>query len=192
MHRQGFRTGVLGSETLEEANSDFVNWVKQRSRWYKGYVQTWLVHMRHPIRLKRELGWKGFARFNSFVGGTPFVALINPVFWVMTLIWFVGHPAVIKQIFPSPIFYTGVLCWLIGNFSCVYVLMLCAVEYKRRDLFIAAVLSPLYWVMMALAATKAFIQLAFQPSYWEKTTHGLDTRPDPDQAPDRLLEVVGS
>jgi cellulose synthase/poly-beta-1,6-N-acetylglucosamine synthase-like glycosyltransferase len=174
LHRMGYRTGVLQSETLEEANSDFVNWVKQRSRWYKGYVQTWIVHMRHPRQLWRDLGWRSFWRFNFFVGGTPFIALINPIFWAMTLAWFIGHPSIIRDIYPAPIFYTAVLCWLIGNFICVYVLLLCAVQTRRADLFLAALLSPFYWVMMAVAASKAFVQLVFQPSYWEKTTHGLD------------------
>jgi cellulose synthase/poly-beta-1,6-N-acetylglucosamine synthase-like glycosyltransferase len=174
LHRMGYRTGVLQSETLEEANSDFVNWVKQRSRWYKGYVQTWIVHMRHPRELWRDLGWRSFWRFNFFVGGTPFIALINPIFWAMTLAWFIGHPSIIRDIYPAPIFYTAILCWLIGNFVCVYVLLLCAVQTRRADLFVAALLSPFYWIMMAVAASKAFVQLVFQPSYWEKTTHGLD------------------
>jgi len=176
LHRLGYRTGVLGSETLEEANSDFVNWVKQRSRWYKGYIQTWLVHMRHPVQLKRELGWEGFARFNSFVGGTPLLAFTNPIFWLMTALWFIGHPEFIKKVYPAPVFYPAILCWLIGNFACVYVLVLVAAHENRRDLFIPALLMPLYWVMMAIAATKAVLQLTFTPSYWEKTAHGLDVR----------------
>jgi cellulose synthase/poly-beta-1,6-N-acetylglucosamine synthase-like glycosyltransferase len=175
LHRLGYRTGVLASETLEEANSDFVNWVKQRSRWYKGYIQTWIVHMRHPRQLRQELGNDGFVRFNSFVGGTPFLALVNPLFWFLTIIWFTGHPEIIKAIYPSPIFYSALACWLAGNFVCVYVLMLCAVQAKRTELFVAAVINPVYWVMMSLAALKAFIQIVFQPSYWEKTMHGLDT-----------------
>lgn len=174
LHRVGYRTGVLKSQTLEEANSDFVNWMKQRSRWYKGYVQTWIVHMRHPRQVRRDLGWISFFRFNAFVGGTPFIAFVNPIFWMMTLAWFIGHPAIIKAIYPAPIFYVAVLCWLVGNFMCVYVLMLCAVQTRRSELFIAAVLSPVYWIMMAIAATKAFVQVVLQPSYWEKTTHGLD------------------
>ncbi len=71
MHRQGYRVAVLDSVTYEEANTDFVNWIKQRSRWYKGYAQTYLVHMRHPITLLRDVGVAGFIRFNLFVGGTP-------------------------------------------------------------------------------------------------------------------------
>ena len=178
LHRLGYRTGVLASETLEEANSDFVNWVKQRSRWYKGYIQTWIVHMRHPLRLRKELGGAGFNRFNSFVGGTPLLAFVNPIFWALTLVWFVGHPGLIKAIYPSPIFYTALACWLAGNFICVYTMMLCSVDAKRSDLFLAAVLNPLYWMMMSVAAAKALFQVVFQASYWEKTAHGLDTPGD--------------
>ena len=189
LHRLGYRTGVLRSETLEEANSDFVNWVKQRSRWYKGYVQTWIVHMRHPLQLKRDLGWLSFWRFNAFVGGTPFIALVNPIFWTLTLAWFIGHPSIIKDIYPSPIFYSAFICWVIGNFICVYVLMLCAIHTRRTELFVAALLSPFYWVMMSIAAAKAFLQLVFQPSYWEKTTHGLDKAARPTSV--RPASVVG-
>ena len=48
LHRLGYRVEILDSTTYEEANSDFVNWIKQRSRWHKGYLQTWMVHMRRP------------------------------------------------------------------------------------------------------------------------------------------------
>ena len=92
---------MLDSTTYEEANSDYVNWNSQRSRWYKGYIQTWLVHMRHPAHLVDELGWRGFVQFNTFVGGTPVLALLNLVFWAMTLAWFVGHFSFIKALYPD-------------------------------------------------------------------------------------------
>ena len=69
MFREGYTVRVLESVTLEEANSDFVNWVKQRSRWYKGYLQTFFVHMRSPRELVREMGWSGVAHFWIFVAG---------------------------------------------------------------------------------------------------------------------------
>lgn len=55
---------------------------------------------------------------------------------------------------------------------------------------LAAVASPVYWVMMSMAALKAVIQLAVQPSYWEKTTHGLDAA-DHRPAPDREDHPIG-
>ena len=180
LHRQGYRTAILASSTMEEANSDFVNWARQRSRWYKGYLQTWLVHLRQPKKLWRDLGPGGFFTYNMFVGGTPIIALLNPVFWVMTIVWFVGHPAFIQSIFPAPVYYGSLLCWLGGNFLFTYVNLLVVIEADRDELMLPALLSPIYWMMMSVAATKALYQLMFQTSYWEKTAHGLDASSESD------------
>jgi cellulose synthase/poly-beta-1,6-N-acetylglucosamine synthase-like glycosyltransferase len=174
LHRFGYRTAVLRSVTMEEANSDFVNWVKQRSRWYKGYLQTWLVHMREPRRLLDEIGPLAFIRFGLFVGGTPILAALNPVFWALTLFWFLAKPAFIVALFPAPLYYLALFCWLGGNFLIAYGFMLTALKMDRFSLFLAAVLVPLYWVMMSLAAVKAVMQLVQNSNYWEKTEHGLD------------------
>jgi cellulose synthase/poly-beta-1,6-N-acetylglucosamine synthase-like glycosyltransferase len=173
MHRRGFRTRIVESVTLEEANSDFVNWVKQRSRWYKGYLQTWIVNMRRPRRLLADLGAKDFLRFNLFVGGTPALGLLNPVFWALTILWFTAKPHFIKDLFPAPVFYLGLLCWAFGNFTIAYLWVIATRLTKRTDLFVAALLVPVYWVMMSVAAVKALLQLVISPSYWEKTMHGL-------------------
>lgn len=181
LRRLGHRTLVLGSTTLEEANSDFVNWVKQRSRWYKGYLQTWLVHSRHPLRLWRELGWKGFLAFHLIIGGTPFISLINPVFWTLLLLWIAGKPALVAALFPGPIYYPAMFCLAIGNFLVVYTNVavvytnLVVVRQAGHDrLLLAMLLTPCYWVMMSIAAVKAVLQLIIAPWHWEKTTHGLD------------------
>ena len=174
LHRVGWRCAVLGSVTYEEANSDFVNWMKQRSRWYKGYLQTWLVHLRHPLQLWRELGPNGFLQFNLFVGGTPLLALLNPVFWSLTILWFLGKFGFIETLFPAPVYYAGLFCWAVGNLSVAYITVLAARRAERPSLVVAALLIPAYWVMMSLSAIKAAIQLVAAPTFWEKTTHGLD------------------
>jgi cellulose synthase/poly-beta-1,6-N-acetylglucosamine synthase-like glycosyltransferase len=174
LQRMGYRTAVLDSTTLEEANSDFVNWVKQRSRWYKGYIQTWLVHMRHPVGLWRELGPKPFLAFNLVVGATPLVALINPIFWLLTLLWFTGKPQFIPTLFPSWIYFPGLFCMVLGNFMVFYISVISIRVSGYPNLLGAVLLSPLYWAMMSIAAVKAFLQLVIAPWFWEKTTHGLD------------------
>jgi cellulose synthase/poly-beta-1,6-N-acetylglucosamine synthase-like glycosyltransferase len=174
LHRRGYRSGVLESTTYEEANSDFVNWVKQRSRWYKGYLQTWLVHLRRPRQLWRELGPAGFLGFHLFVGGTPILALLNPFFWTLTLLWFVVKPDLVQDLFPGPVLYPALACWALGNVGLAYMNVLTVRFVRLPALIGAALLSPLYWVMMSAAALKATIQLAFNPQFWEKTTHGLD------------------
>jgi glycosyltransferase XagB len=176
MAREGYKVKVLESVTMEEANSDFVNWVKQRSRWYKGYLQTFLVHLRAPRELRRELGWAGLVHFCVFVGGTPILAFLNPLFWFMTAIWFLVHPAFIQQIFPAPVYYVGITCWAFGNFLLAYLTLISCRITRRGELFWAALAVPLYWVMMSLAAAKASWQLVGSPTFWEKTVHGLHRR----------------
>jgi len=173
MFREGYTVRVLESNTFEEANSDFVNWMKQRSRWLKGYLQTYAVHLREPRELRRELGWKGLMHFTMFVGGTPVLAIINPIFWFMTILWFVAHPAFIQEIFPAPIYYLGLMSWAFGNFLLVYVTVMSCRIVKWGRLLIPALLVPLYWIMMSMAAIKAVSQLIGAPNFWEKTVHGL-------------------
>ena len=176
LHRANRTVKVLDSVTLEEANSDAINWVKQRSRWYKGYLQTWLVHLRSPRSLYHQLGPKGFWAFNLFVGGTPLLSLLNPIFWALTLLWFVDKPQWITDVFPGPVYYAGLFCWVVGNVAVVYTNLIAAREAGMVSLAWVVPLSPLYWLLMAAAAVKAAVQLVRKPGYWEKTQHGLGTR----------------
>jgi glycosyltransferase XagB len=176
--RMGYQTKVLDSTTYEEANSDFINWVKQRSRWYKGYLQTWLVHMRQPLRLFRELGAEPFLAFNLVVGVTPLVALLNPIFWFLTLLWFVAKLEFVQTVFPAWIYYPGLFCLVIGNVLALYLSLIAIRATGHVNLVTAVLLSPVYWLMMSVAALKACLQLTIAPWFWEKTTHGLDRLPD--------------
>jgi len=176
--RLGYRCKMLDTVTLEEANSDFVNWIKQRSRWYKGYFQTTIVHLRHPVEVYRQFGARGFWAFLLFVGGTPTLAALNSFFWLLTLIWFSGgHAHVIQELFPGPVFYVATASWIFGNFVALYMTVLTCRISGRPELLWAALLVPIYWVMMALAALKALWQLVVTPTFWEKTAHGLDEPP---------------
>jgi glycosyltransferase XagB len=182
LYRMGYRTAFLDSTTYEEANSDLINWVKQRSRWYKGYAQTWLVHMRHPRRLLRELGLRGFYGFNLLVGATTLTALLNPIFWVLTLTWFIAHPGFIQGIFPSWVYFPGMLSMIVGNFLGYYASLVIIRATGRVELTKAALLFPAYWVMISIGALRAFLQLLVSPFVWEKTVHGLDRQvlPEPE------------
>jgi cellulose synthase/poly-beta-1,6-N-acetylglucosamine synthase-like glycosyltransferase len=180
MFREHYEIKVLESITLEEANSDFVNWVKQRSRWYKGYLQTFLIHLRSPRELYREIGPRGVGHLCAFVGSTPILATLNPIFWVMTTVWFVAQPEFLREIFPAPVYYIGLTLWAFGNFLLWYLTILTARHTEREGLVLAAILVPIYWVMMSVAALKAAWQLVVTPSFWEKTAHGLDSEYEAD------------
>lgn len=181
--RLGYAIGVLESVTEEEANSDFVNWVKQRSRWYKGYLQTWLVHMRRPVEVHRELGWRGALGLHLFIAGTPLTSLINPIFWALCIVWFAQKPPWIATLFPSPVFYVALSCFVLGNAAVIYTNLLTTRAMHQPGLLTAAMLVPLYWVIMSVAAAKAAVQLVGKPSYWEKTSHGLHLSAQQDPVP---------
>jgi len=173
LQRRGYAVGLVDSTTMEEPNTDIVNWVKQRSRWYKGYLQTFLVAMRQPRRLVRELGWTGAAQLVLFVGCTPLLALLNLWFWGLSLIWLTLHAAFVQAMYPGLTYHLALLVWALGNLSVIYVSLVTVRVARRPDLLISCLLSPLYWVLMSIAAVRAAVQLVTDPSHWEKTTHGL-------------------
>ncbi|NMP20873.1 glycosyltransferase family 2 protein [Sulfobacillus harzensis] len=171
--RLGYRTVVMDSTTWEEANSDFVNWIRQRSRWVKGYIQTWIVHMRHPRRLVKELGWGGMMAFQSVIFGTPFTFLINPFLWGMTTVWFLLGVPFAHALFPAWVYYAAFLNLVFGNFAFMYTNVTGLATRRDWDLSKYATLNPVYWTFMSIAGWKGFLQLFTRPSYWEKTVHGL-------------------
>ncbi len=173
LHRVGYRTRMVTTTTWEEACASLPFWIRQRTRWQKGYIQTYCVHMRKPGLLLRELGVAGFLHFQMLVGGSVFFSMINPIFWCMALVWFVARPAAMAALFPGPIFAAGALCLFGGNFLFVYANLLGC--YRRRDdgLMAANLLTPAYWLMMSWSGWRAFLQFFKNPFQWEKTQHGL-------------------
>lgn len=173
LHREGYRTAMIDSTTLEEANSNVANWIRQRSRWNKGYIQTWLVHMRNPVALLSQTGIRGFTSFNLTMG-SAFLLLINPIFWGLTTLYILTQAGFIQQLFPGIIFYAASAMLFVGNFVFVYLNVAGSLHRGEFGLTRTALLSPLYWGLMSWAAWKGFIQLFTNPFYWEKTEHGLD------------------
>jgi cellulose synthase/poly-beta-1,6-N-acetylglucosamine synthase-like glycosyltransferase len=173
LYRAGYRTAMMDSATLEEANSQLDNWVRQRSRWIKGYIQTWLVSVRHPLQLMREFGFRGYMSIQLLIGGT-FIFLINPIFWGLTTVFFLTKLDVISSLFPTYVYYIAAAQLFLGNFVFLYLGVISAARRGYDDLAKYALLSPLYWGLMSLAAWRGFLQLFSNPFYWEKTTHGLD------------------
>jgi cellulose synthase/poly-beta-1,6-N-acetylglucosamine synthase-like glycosyltransferase len=167
--RLGYRTAVIPSSTYEEAPSRFGPWLKQRTRWFKGWMQTWLVHTRSPRRLVRDLGWRGFAAFQLIVGGTVLAALVHSIF-VAALAFELASGRVATSA-ASMNFH---IAWLVFGYTVSAVLGF--VGLARRDLLGCAwtlLLMPLYWLMLSLAAWRALYQLVGDPYGWEKTEHGL-------------------
>jgi cellulose synthase/poly-beta-1,6-N-acetylglucosamine synthase-like glycosyltransferase len=169
----GYRVGVVNSVTLEEANTNVKNWIRQRSRWIKGYMQTWLVNMRHPFLLWKEVGWRGFCSFQLLVGGTILSGLIYPWLVVPFVIWMLTRTTLMGPLFPAPILAVSSFNLIIGNSCLIYLSMLAVAKRKHRALLPYALTVPGYWTLQSVAAYKGLWQLVKNPFFWEKTEHGI-------------------
>ena len=169
----GYTVGVVNSTTYEEANNHYGNFVRQRSRWIKGYLQTLLVHARQPGTLVRRAGLRQTAGFALLVGGTPLSFLcVPPLYALFGLSLFVS-PETLEPYFPSWVLWISLLNLLVGNVLMVYVSMMGAFKRRRFGLVAWGALNPFYWLLHSIAAYKALWQLIRKPHYWEKTVHGL-------------------
>lgn len=178
--RMGYRCGVLASDTLEEANMELGNWLKQRRRWLKGFLQTWLVHMRSPIQLYRDLGTDGFWIAQCLTLGVFGSALLHPLLLAFG-IWSLlpGNMARLPNSTAAHLMAGFAVAILAGGYAVAMMLAakgLSRQGLKRRWPVIATL--PLYWLLMSVAAWQALWDFIVRPFYWHKTRHGMAaTRP---------------
>ena len=176
LKRYRMNTVILDSTTLEEANPQLKNWLRQRSRWIKGYMQTYLVHMRHPLQELRRGRLYDLFSFQMVIGSGVGVMFINPLMWVLLGLYIAFGTSVIniyQLLFPWPILYLGAFCLIFGNFFYVYLYLLACVKRKQYHLLPWTLFIPIYWLLMSIAALYALFELLVKPHYWQKTVHGL-------------------
>lgn len=176
--RFGFATGVVNSTTLEEAPAQLGAWLPQRTRWMKGWMQTYIVHMRDPVLLRRQLGWRGFIAFQLLIGGSVLAALVHPVFALLLIAdatlgsLFVPADSLSQWAHKALIFVTLMSGYIASG-------VLAFVGMRRRGVLTWAwvVLTiPLYWLLLSAAAWRAVWKLITAPHEWEKTAHGMVRR----------------
>jgi len=168
--RRGYRTSIINSTTFEEANCKTPNWMRQRSRWMKGFMQTWLVHRRDWRRAPFD--WRSIISIDLFIGGTVLAALINPLLWAGLAIERASGYSTLSH-FPHWVENFNFLALAAGNLSFVALAAFAPMRRRLSRLSPAALLMPVYWIMMSAAAWLALFQLIKNPSFWEKTDHGL-------------------
>jgi cellulose synthase/poly-beta-1,6-N-acetylglucosamine synthase-like glycosyltransferase len=174
--RHGYRTLILDSITYEEANSDVINWIRQRSRWYKGYLQTLIVHMRKPVTLVREIGLKATLRLINLTGLVPIMNAVNLLLWSTMVVWIAARPHIITRMFPPVTYYLSITMLMLAAPLSVFTGLVATVALGKPKLWWVALIVPFYWLLQSVAAVKAIHQLFFRPSHWEKTVHGLSDR----------------
>jgi cellulose synthase/poly-beta-1,6-N-acetylglucosamine synthase-like glycosyltransferase len=166
----GYRTRTLPSLTMEEAPVSLRAWLKQRTRWIKGYIQTWLVYTRDRKALKQRLGHEAYYGFQFFIGAPALTFLLAPIFWGVFLVSILGlFPGALSptmQVLCAIAFVGGTLSqWLFAR----KVLEIEGWKTMQRAFY----LYPLYWLLHSLAAARALVQLIVAPHYWDKTVHGV-------------------
>jgi cellulose synthase/poly-beta-1,6-N-acetylglucosamine synthase-like glycosyltransferase len=170
--QKGYRVGIVDSTTFEEASHEAGAWIRQRSRWIKGYLQTLLVHTRRPLHLIKTTGLLGFLGFVFFIGGTALSGLLNPIFWVLYGVWLVALWSGFDPIFPQVLLFLSLLNLLAGNGAFIFLTMLAPIHRGWLNLIPYSLSVAGYWVLMSVAAYRALWQLIRNPFYWEKTQHG--------------------
>jgi cellulose synthase/poly-beta-1,6-N-acetylglucosamine synthase-like glycosyltransferase len=175
--RHGYETGTLDSVTYEEANTRLMNWMRQRARWLKGFLATWLVHMRDPARLMRELGPAGFWVTQAVTIGVFASALLHPLCLLALLLLAAFHPLLPEEAGPGFIAMAGVnLLVFLAGYGLAIVLTRDALR-RRGILGWRGTLAtmPFYWLLMSGAAWMALWQFIAAPFHWNKTEHGLSS-----------------
>lgn len=171
--RAGWGTDVIASATDEEAPHRLGAWMRQRTRWYKGWMQTLLVHIRQPLRMGREAGWAETLTLLFLLGSGTAAALLHPVLFASVLLGLFLEP-VHELSFTSTLLDGVWFCVLVAGLLGTVLSTLLGMQRRRIPGMIGVALTmPVYWLMMSAAAWRALIALVTAPSHWEKTEHGL-------------------
>ncbi|MCG7627964.1 glycosyltransferase [Epibacterium sp. MM17-32] len=169
--RAGYRTEMMPTATYEEANSRIVPWIKQRSRWLKGFMMTYLVHMRAPRDLFKHLGWRRFLGFQAFFLGTLGQFLLAPVVWSFWLVALgLPHPA--ATVIPQQVVLMATASLILFEALNICVWIFGARAAGRARLALWAPVMPIYFMLGCLAAYKALWEVFVAPFFWDKTSHG--------------------
>lgn len=171
--RYGYTTEMVDTVTMEEANNRAWPWVRQRSRWLKGFAITYAVHMRKPRALWNDLGPKGFFGVQLLFGCTITQFLLAPLLWTFWLAAF-GLPHPLTGVLPHWVFVVLGSLFLSAEILTIAVGMLSVTKPQHRHLIKWVPTLHFYFPLGAFAAYKAMYEIITRPFYWDKTTHGID------------------
>lgn len=176
--RFGYRTELIDTVTQEEANGRFWPWIKQRSRWLKGYAITYSVHMRNPRKLWQDLGPRRFWGVQLLFAGTLAQFILAPVLWSFWIVPF-GVPHPFFELMSPPQFWTMVGMFFAAELINLTVAAIALHRAKSLWLLKWAITLQVYFPLASLGAYKGLLELAWKPYYWDKTTHGVLLPQDP-------------
>jgi len=180
--RFGYRTEFVDTVTFEEANGRLWPWVKQRSRWLKGYAITYGVHMRQPVRLLRDLGLFRFLGVQMLFAGTLIPFLLAPVLLSFWLIPFgFAHP--LKSIVPTQMIWTLGALFFVSELLNIAIATIAVQRAQKPWLVKWTPTLQFYFPLATIAAYRGVLELAWKPFYWDKTAHGVFKSAQPPPPP---------
>ncbi|MEP9383251.1 glycosyltransferase [Nocardioides cheoyonin] len=169
---RGYRASVIDSSTGEEATAETRAWIRQRTRWIKGYIVTSAVNTRHPVRFARRVGLRGVIGMVGLIMATPLAFLVYPVSLGFTALTYVGVQFVGLYL-PHIVELIGFTTFLFGNACMIISAGIAATWRYNWRIGIFAIFCNVYWLLHSYAAWRALFQVLKDPHTWEKTPHGL-------------------
>ncbi|MGE0830865.1 MAG: glycosyltransferase, partial [Hyphomonadaceae bacterium] len=163
--REGWLTDVIDAPTWEEAPIAFKAWLKQRTRWIKGHMQTWLVLMRAPARVAREMCWPAFASMQLILLGGVVAAFAHAPIALVVAVSLLTPLELLAEI--------DLALAAAGYVAAFYSALTVAALMRDARVARAALTMPLYWPLASLAALCALYELLVCPQRWNKTEHGV-------------------
>ncbi|WP_237151998.1 glycosyltransferase family 2 protein [Oryzibacter oryziterrae] len=175
--RFGYSVGVVESRTLENAPDRIGVWMRQRRRWIKGWLITWMVHMRDPVALIREMGLLNAVTFQFHMAATV-VAPLAHLCWLGLIAGYAsGYIDAPDDIdFTDTLLISGAAVGLSSGYVGSMLLAWHALRaVERTDLRRDILKMPLYWLLVSFAAWHALLDLMIRPHHWHKTPHDTIT-----------------
>ncbi|CAM3733965.1 Cellulose synthase/poly-beta-1,6-N-acetylglucosamine synthase-like glycosyltransferase [Litorimonas haliclonae] len=166
----GYKIGFLDCPTEEEAVANLKDWQKQRARWMKGFMQTWMVHMHRPLR---PFSWAGVMRFLTLqltLGYTLLCASVFTPVVVFALLYPVLHYI---WDFTLPFSWPYLLALALSLGMGIFIGMVGAIRAGKPELLSSALLMPFYWILLFWPTVRALIEIWASPFHWHKTPHGV-------------------
>ena len=133
-------------------------------------MQTYLVHMRRPLRLWRDLGAWRFIGFQVTICAMLISMLAHPWFYILLGI----QASLGGQVLPENriLFWLAVTHLIVGYGSAALLIFVTSAWQGLSGRVLSVVLLPVYWLAISLAAYRAALDLSMRPFFWEKTMHG--------------------
>lgn len=160
--RARMKTQMIKPPTFEDAPEDIRIWTPQRSRWIKGFMQTWLVLMRRPSLTRRQMGGRDFAVMQLSLGGAVMAPLLHFPFFLFAVAAMLS-PSFSLGFMGTSLLVAGVVVGALGDIF--------APGKWSISRLIAVLTRPLYWPLHSIAAYRALWELAVKPHFWAKTPH---------------------